>query len=38
MITIGHIVVCWTLVACIIVFKAMLSNNNRKNRKEENAK
>lgn len=38
MITIGHIVVCWALVAGIIVSKAMLSNNNRKNRKEENAK
>ena len=30
MITIGHIVVCWTLVANIIVSKAMLSNNNKK--------
>lgn len=38
MITIGHIVVCWTLVAGIIVSKAMLSNNNRKKRKEESAK
>lgn len=38
MITIGHIIVCWTLVAGIIVSKAMLSNNNRKNRKEESAK
>lgn len=38
MITIGHIVICWTLVAGIIVSKAMLSNNNRKNRKEERAK
>ena len=38
MITIGHIVVCWTLVAGITVAKAILSYNNRKNRKEENAK
>ena len=30
MITIGHIIGCWTLVAGIIVSKAMLSNNNKK--------
>lgn len=33
MITIGHIVVCWTLVAGIIVSKTILSYNNRKTEK-----
>lgn len=33
MITIGHIVVCWTLVAGIIVPKAILSYNKFKRKK-----
>lgn len=33
MITIGHIVVCWTLVAGIIVSKAILSYNKFKRKK-----